>query len=430
MTAFLPPTAVAPFVSRASLKNRCHAASTWQVGTSGVRMGVGNTFGRIFRISTWGESHGGGVGVTIDGCPPRLPITREEVQVDLDRRRPGQSRIVTPRNEPDSVEILSGVVDDVTIGTPVAMLVRNKDHRSKDYDTMSVAYRPSHADAAYDAKYGIRAVAGGGRSSARETIGRVAAAVFAKKILQLYAGVEIVGYVRRVRDIEADNIDIETVSTEQVESNMMRCPDSATAERMIDYVDTIRRSGNSVGGVVEVVARNVPAGLGSPVFDKLEAELAKACMSLPASKGFEIGSGFEGTMLTGIEHNDPFFVDSDGRTRTASNRSGGVQGGISNGEPIVIRVAFKATSTIGKIQQTVTRSGEETELRGKGRHDACVLPRAVPMVEAMVALVLVDQLMQHVAQCSLMPMEEGTEPNPLGPKPVEGSILSSRTGNQ
>lgn len=365
------------------------------------------------------------MGVTVDGCPPRLPLDRDDIQRDLDRRRPGQSRIVTPRNEPDAVEILSGVVDGITIGTPIGMLVRNKDHRSKDYDTMAVAYRPSHADAAYDAKYGIRAVAGGGRSSARETIGRVAAGAIARKLLKLYAGVEIVGYVKRVRDIEAPPIDPITVTTEQVDSNIIRCPDEPTAEKMIAYVDEIRKSGNSIGGVVEVIARNVPAGWGSPVFDKLEADLAKACMSLPASKGFEIGSGFEGTMLTGIEHNDPFYVDDDGRTRTVSNRSGGVQGGISNGEPIVVRVAFKPTSTIGRIQRTVTRGGEETELRGKGRHDPCVLPRAVPMVESMVALVLADHLMQQVAQCSVMPLRQEDAPNPLGPKPVPDSMISN-----
>lgn len=396
-----------------------------RVKSNVVTLGLGNSFGRVFRISTWGESHGGGVGVTIDGCPPRLPLTREDVQKDLDRRRPGQSRIVTPRNEPDAVEILSGVVDDVTIGTPIAMLVRNKDQRSQDYDTMAVSYRPSHADAAYDAKYGIRAVAGGGRSSARETIGRVAAGAIAKKILQLYAGVDVVAYVKRVRGIEATNIDTSTVSLQDVEANIMRCPEPEKAEEMIAFVDEIRKSGNSVGGVVEVVARNVPPGLGSPVFDKLEAELAKALMSLPASKGFEIGSGFDGTMLTGIEHNDPFFVDENGRTRTVTNRSGGVQGGISNGEPIVCRVAFKATSTVGRVQQTVTRGGEETNLRGKGRHDPCVLPRAVPMVEAMVALVLADHLMQQIAQGSVMPLDPATAPNPLGPPPVEGSILST-----
>lgn len=364
--------------------------------------------------------------MNIDGCPPRLPLKRDDIQIDLDRRRPGQSRIVTPRNEPDAVEILSGVVNDVTLGTPIAMLVRNKDHRSQDYDTMAVAYRPSHADAAYDAKYGIRAVAGGGRSSARETIGRVAAGAVARQILKHYAGVEIIGYVKRVRDIETPPIDPFTVTQDQVESNMIRCPHPETAQKMIKYVDQVRTSGNSVGGVVEVIARNVPAGLGSPVFDKLEADLAKACMSLPASKGFEIGSGFEGTLLTGIEHNDPLYIDDDGRTRTSSNRSGGVQGGISNGEPIVIRVAFKPTSTIGRIQKTVTRGGEETDLRGKGRHDACVLPRAVPMVEAMVSLVLADHVMQQVAQCDLLPVDEKDAPNPLGPKPVEGTVISNR----
>lgn len=387
-------------------------------------MGLGNTFGRVFRVSTWGESHGGGVGVTIDGCPPRLPLSREEIQYELDRRRPGQSRIVTPRNEPDAVEILSGVVDDVTIGTPIAMLVRNKDHRSHDYDTMAVAYRPSHADAAYDAKYGIRAVAGGGRSSARETIGRVAGGAVAKALLKAYAGIEIVGYVAKVKDIAMPPMDPMKVRLEDVEKNIIRCPDQKAAEEMIALVDKIRTSGNSIGGVVEVIARNVPAGIGSPVFDKLEAELAKACLSLPASKGFEIGSGFEGTLLTGFEHNDEFYVDEDGRTRTRSNRSGGVQGGISNGEPIVIRVAFKPTSTIGRKQKTVTRGGEETELRGKGRHDPCVLPRAVPMVEAMVALVLADQLLQQQAQCSLLPQPEAKDlPNPLGPKPIDESVL-------
>lgn len=433
MAAFLAPPCTSTFLPRARLSTSTSSLTQLRSPDRQLpawRMGLGNSFGRIFRISTWGESHGGGVGVSIDGCPPRLEITREEIQVDLDRRRPGQSRIVTPRNEPDSVEILSGVVDDITIGTPIAMLVRNKDHRSQDYDTMAVAYRPSHADAAYDAKYGIRAVAGGGRSSARETIGRVAAGAVAKKILNVYAGVDVVGYVRRVLDIEADNIDVDTVTVADVEQNILRCPDADAAERMIKCVDQIRRKGNSVGGVVEVVARNVPAGLGSPVFDKLEAELAKACMSLPASKGFEIGSGFEGTLLTGIEHNDPFYVDKDGRTRTASNRSGGVQGGISNGENIVIRVAFKATSTIGKIQQTVTRGGEETELRGKGRHDPCVLPRAVPMVEAMVALVLADQLLQQIAQCSVLPIDEKSAPNPLGPKPVDGSVVSRANAHE
>lgn len=386
-------------------------------------MGMGNSFGRLFRISTFGESHGGGVGVVVDGCPPRVEITREEIQQELDRRRPGQSRLTTPRNEADSVEILSGVsVDGLTLGTPIGMLVRNQDHRSNDYDTNSVAYRPSHADATYDAKYGLRAIAGGGRSSARETIGRVAAAAVAKKVLSMWSGIEIMGYVKKVQEIEA-TVDPETVTMAAVEANIARCPDEETAQKMIARIDEIRKTGNSVGGVVECIARNVPAGLGSPVFDKLEAELAKACMSLPASKGFEVGSGFEGTLLTGKTHNDEFYVDEHGRTRTRTNRSGGIQGGISNGETIIIRVCFKPTSTIGQEQATVTRAGEETTMRGKGRHDPCVLPRAVPMVEAMMALVLVDALMSQEAQCNLFPRVEGAGEgmhiNPLGKK-VEG----------
>lgn len=323
-----------------------------------LTMGTGNSFGKLFKISTFGESHGTGVGVIVDGCPPRLPLTTEDIQRELDRRKPGQSRLTTPRDEDDIVEIMSGTYNGVTLGTPIGMVVRNKDQRSKDYDDMAAKYRPSHADATYDAKYGVRAVAGGGRSSARETIGRVAAGAIAKKILTLYSGVEIVGYVQRVQEIELLNVDHDTVSEDMVEANIARCPDESVAQRMIQRIDDIRRTGNSIGGVVEVVARNVPSGLGAPVFDKLEADLAKACMSLPASKGFEVGSGFGGTMLTGYEHNDAFYVDETGRTRTRTNRSGGIQGGISNGENIVIRVAFKPTSTIGQEQNTVTRLGK------------------------------------------------------------------------
>ena len=366
-------------------------------------MGTGNSYGKVFRISTFGESHGGGVGVIVDGCPPNMALTNEDIQHELNRRKPGQSRLTTPRDEEDIAEILSGTYEGVTLGSPIGIIVRNKDQRSKDYEDMAVKYRPSHADATYDAKYGVRAIAGGGRSSARETIGRVAAGAIAKKILRLYSNVEIVGYVAKVQDIEIPPamVDHDSVTEAMVESNIARCPDAATAEKMIARIDEIRRKGNSIGGVVEVVARNVPSGLGSPVFDKLEAELAKACMSLPASKGFEIGSGFAGTLLSGKDHNDEFYTDADGRIRTKTNRSGGVQGGISNGENIVIRVAFKPTSTIGQEQNTVTREGEETTLRAKGRHDPCVLPRAVPMVESMVALVLVDMLMQQKAQCEL-----------------------------
>ncbi len=362
---------------------------------------MGNTFGHLFRVTTFGESHGGGVGVVIDGCPPQLEISESEIQIDLDRRRPGQSKITTPRKETDTCEIISGVFEGKTLGTPIAILVRNKDARSQDYNEMAVKYRPSHADATYDAKYGIRNWKGGGRSSARETIGRVAAGAIAKKILKQVAGVEIVAYVKRIKDIEAV-VDNNTVTLEQVESNIVRCPDSECAERMIDLIDAIRQEKDSLGGVVECVARNVPKGLGDPVFDKLEADLAKGVMSLPATKGFEIGSGFAGTTMTGSEHNDEFYVDETGETRTKTNRSGGVQGGISNGENIVIRVAFKPTATVGKEQRTVTKEGEETVLAAKGRHDPCVLPRAVPMVEAMVALVLCDRLLYYHGQCKVL----------------------------
>ncbi len=362
---------------------------------------MGNTFGQIFRITTYGESHGGGVGVVIDGCPPQLEISESEIQVDLDRRRPGQSKITTPRKESDTCEIMSGVFEGKTLGTPISILVRNKDARSQDYNEMAVKYRPSHADATYDAKYGIRNYKGGGRSSARETIGRVAAGAIAKKILHSFSGVEIVGYVKSIKDITAE-VDPSTVTLEQVESNIVRCPNSECAETMIERIDLARRDKDSLGGVVECVARNVPRGLGDPVFDKLEADLAKGVMSLPATKGFEIGSGFSGTMMTGSEHNDEFYIDDNGETRTVSNQSGGVQGGISNGENIVIRVAFKPTATIGKEQKTVTKGGEETLLAAKGRHDPCVLPRAVPMVEAMVALVLCDRLLYNNAQCQTL----------------------------
>ncbi len=361
---------------------------------------MGNSFGHLFRITTFGESHGGGVGVVIDGCPPRLEISAEEIQFELDRRRPGQSKITTPRKEADQCEILSGVVDGQTTGTPIAILVRNKDQRSQDYSEMAVAYRPSHADATYDAKYGIRAIAGGGRSSARETIGRVAAGAIAKKILKQVAGIEIIGYVNQIRDLKAE-IDSDRVTLEQVESNIVRCPDGAIAEQMIAMIEAIGREGDSLGGVVECVARNVPKGLGSPVFDKLEADLAKGCMSLPATKGFEFGSGFAGSEMTGSEHNDEFYLDEQGEIRTRTNRSGGTQGGISNGENIVLRVAFKPTATIRKEQKTVTNTGEETTLAARGRHDPCVLPRAVPMVEAMVAIVLCDHVLRQQGQCSL-----------------------------
>ncbi len=359
---------------------------------------MASTFGELFRIATWGESHGPGIGVVIDGCPPRLAISREEIQVELDRRRPGQSRITSHRDESDQVEILSGVEDGLTTGTPIALLVRNRDARSGDYDEMRTKYRPSHADYTYQAKYGIRAVAGGGRASARETIGRVAAGAIARKFLSEIAAVEIVAYVKRVCDIEAD-VDPASVTRDGVEGNIVRCPDPNVAQAMIDLIDATRKAGDSVGGVVEAVARQVPAGLGEPVFDRLEADLGKALLSLPACKGFESGSGFAGTRLRGSQHNDAFFAEQ-GRVRTRTNRSGGIQGGISNGEDIVVRAAFKPTATILMPQETVDIGGMNTTLQARGRHDPCVLPRAVPMVEAMIALVLTDHYLRQRGQCA------------------------------
>jgi len=361
---------------------------------------MGSSFGTLFRISTFGESHGGGVGVIVDGCPPRLPIDIASIQTELDRRRPGQSRITTPRQEEDRVEILSGLLDGLTLGTPIAMLVRNKDQRPQDYQDMAVAFRPSHADATYQAKYGIQARSGGGRASARETIGRVAAGAIAKQLLAQANGTEVLAWVQRIHTIEAQ-INPQDVCLEDVERTIVRCPDSAAAEQMVERIEAIGREGDSCGGVITCVVRRPPTGMGIPVFDKLEADLAKAVMSLPATKGFEIGSGFGGTLLKGSEHNDAFLPSEGGQLRTATNNSGGIQGGISNGEDILIRVAFKPTATIRKSQQTINAQGEATLLEAKGRHDPCVLPRAVPMVEAMVALVLADHLLRQQGQCSL-----------------------------
>ncbi|KAH9606917.1 hypothetical protein KSS87_009312 [Heliosperma pusillum] len=366
---------------------------------------AGSSFGNYFRVTTYGESHGGGVGCVVDGCPPRLPLSEEDLQVDLDRRRPGQSRITTPRKETDTCKIISGIAEGLTTGSPIAVNVPNTDQRGNDYNEMSIAYRPSHADATYDFKYGVRSIQGGGRSSARETIGRVAAGAIAKKILKKYAGTEVFAFVSQVHKVvlPEDLIDYETLTLEQIESNIVRCPDPEYATKMIDAIDAVRVKGDSVGGVVTCIVRNAPRGLGSPVFDKLEAELAKAVLSLPATKGFEFGSGFSGTFMTGSEHNDEFYMTEQGKIRTKTNRSGGIQGGISNGEIINMRIGFKPTSTISKKQNTVTRGKQETELIARGRHDPCVVPRAVPMVEAMVALVLVDQLMAQYAQCQLFP---------------------------
>nr|P27793.1 RecName: Full=Chorismate synthase, chloroplastic; AltName: Full=5-enolpyruvylshikimate-3-phosphate phospholyase; Flags: Precursor [Capnoides sempervirens]CAA43034.1 chorismate synthase [Capnoides sempervirens] len=386
----------------------------------------GSSFGKVFQVTTYGESHGGGVGCVIDGCPPRFPISEADIQSDLDRRRPGQSRITTPRKETDTCKIYSGVADGFTTGSPIHISVPNTDQRGNDYSEMAKAYRPSHADATYDFKYGVRSVQGGGRSSARETIGRVAAGALAKKILKAYAGTEVLAYVSQAHKVVLPEglVDHETLSLEQIESNIVRCPDSEYAEKMIAAIDAVRVKGDSVGGVVTCIMRNVPRGLGSPVFDKLEAELAKACMSLPATKGFEFGSGFSGTFLTGSEHNDEFYTDENGRIRTRTNRSGGIQGGISNGEIINMRIAFKPTSTIGKKQNTVTREREEIELIARGRHDPCVVPRAVPMVEAMVALVLLDQLMLQHAQGNLFSI------NPALQEPLSETVSSAAASLQ
>ena len=357
---------------------------------------MGNIFGQLFRVTTFGESHGGGIGVVIDGCPPKIDISEAEIQRELDRRRPGQSKLATQRKEEDRCEILSGVFEGKTLGTPIALAVRNKDARPEDYSEIAGKFRPSHADYTYEAKYGIRNWQGGGRASARETIGRVAAGAVAKKVLStLYADFEIVAYVRQIHDIVA-KIDRSTVKMKDVEKNIVRCPDAATAKRMISLIEQVRDEGDSIAGVIECVARGIAPGLGEPVFDKLEADLAKAMLSIPATKGFEIGSGFAATRMRGSQHNDPFEM-RDKRIRTTTNNSGGVQGGISNGEDIWFRVAFKPPATIALQQKTVTSSKKESALAARGRHDPCVLPRAVPIVEAMVALVVCDHALRQQA---------------------------------
>jgi len=357
---------------------------------------MGSTFGQLFRITTFGESHGGAIGVVIDGCPPRISLGQQDIQRELDRRRPGQSAIVSQRQERDCCEILSGVFEGKTLGTPIAVLVRNEDARPEAYQEMKEIFRPSHADFTYQAKYGIRNWQGGGRASARETIGRVAAGVVARQVLaQLHPGVELVAYVTQVYDLTA-SVDPQTVRREEVEATPVRCPDQAAAEKMMRAIEQARVEGDSLGGIIECVIRGAPVGLGEPVFDKLEADLAKAMLSLPATKGFEIGSGFAGARMKGSAHNDPFEV-REGKVRTTTNRSGGVQGGISNGENIIFRVAFKPTASIAREQATVTATQEETTLAARGRHDPCVLPRAVPMVEAMAALVLCDHALRQKA---------------------------------
>lgn len=350
---------------------------------------MSSTFGTLFRCTTFGESHGDGVGVIIDGCPSLLPLGVTDIQRQLDRRRPGQSAIATPRHEADQVRILSGIEGGLTLGSPIALLVENSSQRPGDYGSMSQIPRPSHADYTYQMKYGLRSASGGGRASARETIGRVAAGAIAELFLQRSHNIEIVAWVSSVGTIDAPEIDPLTIHRELVDRTIVRSPDGATAQAMEEEILAARADHDSIGGVISCVCRNVPAGLGEPVFGKLEALLAQAMLSLPASKGFEIGSGFAGSRMRGSAHNDP-FIRKGGRLGTSSNHSGGVQGGISNGEPIVFRVAFKPVPTIGREQSTVDYSGEPTLLAAKGRHDPCVVPRAVPIVEAMAALVLAD----------------------------------------
>jgi len=360
--------------------------------------GMASSFGQLFRITTWGESHGGGVGVVVDGCPPRLQLSEADLQPDLDRRRPGQSRIVTPRKESDTIHILSGLsTNGLTLGTPICLWVKNEDQRSEAYSEMQDKFRPSHADYTYFAKYGIRAWQGGGRASARETVGRVAAGAIAKKILREQFGVEVLAYVKQVQKIIGE-VNPEKVKFKDIEANIVRCPDPQAAEKMIRLIEKTRNAGDTVGGIVEGIARGVPAGWGEPVFDKLEADLAKAMLSLPACKGFESGDGFAGILLTGRAHND-LFRAKNGKVFTTTNRSGGIQGGISNGATIFFRTAFKPVATVMHEQATVDEQFHHTTLKGRGRHDACVLPRAVPVVEAMTALVLVDHALRQRAQC-------------------------------
>lgn len=357
---------------------------------------MGNTFGQVFRVTTFGESHGPFVGAVVDGCPARLELTEADVQPQLDRRRPGQSDLTTQRNEVDRVQIASGVEKGLTLGTPICLQVQNRDQRADDYAEMANGPRPSHADYTYRARFGIAASSGGGRASARETVGRVAAGAVAEKLLRVRFGVEIVAWVRTVQEVTCVDPDLSAITRQEVDRSPVRCPDRAAAEAMAGVIRSVRDEGDSVGGVVACVCRNVPAGWGEPVFDKLSARLAAAMMSIPASHGFEIGSGFAAARMRGSEHNDVFIRKGD-RLGTATNRSGGIQGGITNGEPILFRVVFKPPATLARPQKTVDWNGNEMTLAARGRHDPCVLPRAVPVVEAMAALALADAALSAVA---------------------------------
>jgi len=349
---------------------------------------AGNSFGTLFRITTAGESHGPANVVIIDGCPAGIPLQESDIQKELDRRRPGQSKITTQRKEADVPEILSGVFKGKTTGTPIAILIRNQNQRTKDYEKIKNIYRPGHADFSYDAKYGFRDYRGGGRASARETVARVAAGAVAKKILTRYK-IKIVGYVKQVGELVAHISSPEKVTLKQVDSNIVRCPDKNVAEKMIKLIEQVRKEKDSIGGISEIVASGVPAGLGEPVFDKLKAELAKAMFGIPAVTGVEFGSGFEVATKRGSENNDT-FIYKNGQIQTQTNNHGGVLGGISTGMPIILRCAVKPTSSIPQPQQTVTKNGKQTSISITGRHDPCLLPRFVPIAEAMMALTLVD----------------------------------------
>jgi len=355
---------------------------------------MSSVFGTIFRVSTFGESHCPAVGAIVDGCPPGLALSEADLQPQLDRRRPGQSELATPRKEQDLVSILSGVENGVTLGTPIGLMVHNRDQRPADYQQMQGIPRPSHADYTYQMKYGTRAASGGGRASARETIGRVAAGAIAEKFLLQRYGVEIVAWVDAVGHIDGGHVDMEGITRQAVDACAVRSPNLPAAQAMTELIAGVRDNKDSVGGVVCCVCRNVPVGLGEPVFDKLEAMLAHAMLSLPACKGFEIGSGFAGSRMLGSAHNDP-YVKKGARLGTLTNNSGGVQGGISNGEPVYFRVAFKPPATIGLRQSTATFEGDNAVLEAEGRHDPCIVPRAVPIVESLAALVIMDLLLRQ-----------------------------------
>lgn len=357
---------------------------------------MSNSFGKLYTVTGFGESHSPAVGAVIDGCPAGIPLSEADIQPQLTRRRPGQNKYTTPRKEADEVRIVSGVDNGVTLGTPICMIVENTNQRPGDYKEMSPVPRPSHADFTYLEKFGVAASSGGGRASAREAIGRVCGGALAEKVLDTWFGLEIVAWVSSVGEIDAGEIDMKTITREEIDKSMIRCPDPAASEKMLETIEAARMSQDSRGGVITCVVRNVPRGLGQPVFEKLEAVIAQAMLSLPATKGFEFGSGFAGSRMLGSEHNDP-FVKKGETLGTSSNRSGGIQGGISNGEDIYFRVSFKPTATIGTAQETVDYKGEPTTLVGKGRHDPCVVGRAVPMVETMVANVLMDMVLRQRA---------------------------------